>query len=111
MTVKDLLKLELFKVINETGDIERTITGPYCCDLLSVAMGRSPAGAAWVTVMANINTLAVASLTEAAVVILAEDIVIDEAVISKAKDQGIIVLSTDQPIYQTARQIEELMNA
>ncbi len=111
MTVSELLKLDLFKVINEEGDTEKTITGPYCCDLLSIAMSKSPAGAAWITVMGNINTLAVASLTEAAVVILAEGIVLNEALIAKAKEQGIIVLATNQPIYETARQIEELIHA
>ncbi len=111
MTVAELLKLDIFKVINIEGDTEKTITVPYCCDLLSIAMSKSPAGAAWVTVMGNINTLAVASLTDAAAVILAEGIVLDEPVVSKAKEQGIIVLATDQPIYETARQIEELIRA
>lgn len=111
MTVAQLLKLDIFKVINDQGDTEKTITVPYCCDLLSIAMSKSPAGAAWVTVMGNVNTLAVASLTEAAVVILAEGVVLDEAVTNKAREQGIIVLSTEQPIYNTARQIEGLMNA
>ncbi len=111
MTVSELLKLDLFKVINEEGDTEKTITGPYCCDLLSIAMSKSPAGAAWITVMGNINTLAVASLTEAAVVILAEGIVLNEVLITKAKEQGIIVLATNQPIYETARQIDEIIHA
>ena len=39
---------------------------PFCCDLLSVAMGKAPAGCAWVTVMGNMNTLAVATLADAA---------------------------------------------
>ena len=111
MTVAELLKLDIFKVINKEGDTEKAITVPYCCDLLSIAMSKSPAGAAWVTVMGNVNTLAVASLTEASVVILAEGVELDEAVVSKAKEQSIIVLATDQPIYETARQIDELLNA
>ena len=43
------------------------------------AMGRAPAGCAWVTVMANMNTLAVAALTDTACVILAEGAVLDDA--------------------------------
>ncbi len=111
MTVAELLKLNKFKVINEDGDTEKTITGPFCCDLLSIAMSKSKAGAVWVTVMGNINTLAVASLTDAAAVILAEGIGLEEAVIAKAKEQGIIVLATEQPIYETARQIDEFIRA
>ena len=46
---------------------------PFCCDLLSIAMGQAPSGSAWVTVMSNLNTLAVASLADVACVILAEN--------------------------------------
>ena len=56
MTVQDLINLNLFQLKNAGDDLERDITGPFCCDLLSVAMGKAPAGCAWVTVMANINT-------------------------------------------------------
>lgn len=111
MTVADLLEKNVFTVVNNEGDTDKAITVPFCCDLLSIAMSKAPAGAAWVTVMGNINTVAVASLTETAVVILAEGIILDEAVAAKAKEQGIIVLATEKPIYDTARQIEILLNA
>lgn len=58
--------------------MEREITRAFCCDLLSVAMGKARPVVPWVTVMANINSLAVASLADAACVILAEDAQIDE---------------------------------
>ena len=111
MTVAELLDKNIFKVVNNEGDTDKAITVPFCCDLLSIAMSKAPAGAAWVTVMGNINTIAVASLTETAVVILAEGIVLDDAVAAKAKEQGIIVLATEKPVYETARQIETLLNA
>ena len=80
-------------MVNLGDEPEREITKPFCCDLLSIAMGKAPAGCAWVTVMGNMNTLAVASLTEAACVILAEGAVLDEAAAKKAVEQGITVLS------------------
>ena len=64
MKVKDLLDSGKFQVIHAGDDPEREITTPFCCDLLSVAMGKAPAGCAWVTVMGNMNTLAVATLAE-----------------------------------------------
>ena len=81
------------------------VTGTYCCDLLSVAMSRVPEGAAWVTVMSNLNTLAVASLTEAACVILAEGAAIEETVAAKAKEQEITLLSTELPVFDAALKI------
>ena len=60
MTVQELIDKNVFQEINIGDDTDRSITKPFCCDLLSIAMGRAPAGCAWVTVMGNLNTLAVA---------------------------------------------------
>lgn len=106
MTVKELTEDGTFRVISR-GDGERTVERVFCCDLLSVAMGRAPAGCAWVTVMGNMNTLAVASLTDAACVILAEGADLDEAARKKAGEQGITVLATEDPIFETALDIHK----
>ena len=72
MTVEELIKKELFKVVVEGDDLSREVTGIFCCDLLSIAMGRAPSDSAWVTVMGNVNTIAVATLADVACVVLAE---------------------------------------
>lgn len=111
MTVKEVIQSEAFLLLQEGEDTQREITGPYCCDLLSIAMGRAPEGCAWVTVMGNINTLAVASLADAACVILAEGVTLDEVALAKAKEQGITVLRTELPVFETALQVHQLMKA
>lgn len=108
MTIDILLQKEPFTVLSE-GDRMRQITGVFCCDLLSIAMSKATADYAWVTVMGNLNTLAVASLTDVACVILAEGTALEEAVIEKAKAQGITVLSTDRPVFETALGIHRLL--
>ena len=106
MTVKELIEKTGFSVIHVAeGAAETEITKAYCCDLLSVAMSRVPEGAAWVTVMSNLNTLAVASLTEAACVIIAEGAAIDEPVRAKAAQQDITLLSTELPVFDAALKI------
>lgn len=110
MTVQDLINSNLFQLKNAGDDLERDITVPFCCDLLSVAMGKAPAGCAWVTVMANINTLAVASLADAACVILAEDAFVDETTLSKAEIQGITLFTTGLPIFDAALSIYQKLN-
>jgi predicted transcriptional regulator len=102
MTVRELIDSNLFEVINEGEELGREIKKPFCCDLLSIAMGRAAEGCAWVTVMGNINTLAVASLADAACVILAEGTALDEAAVKKAADQEITVLKTELPIFEAA---------
>ena len=106
MTVKELIEKTGFSVIHVAESAEETeITKAYCCDLLSVAMSRVPEGAAWVTVMSNLNTLAVASLTEAACVIIAEGAAVDEPVREKAKQQDITLLFTELPVFDAALKI------
>ena len=102
MTVKDLMDKQIFHIVNAGEETDRQVTGVFCCDLLSIAMGRAPADGAWVTVMGNINTLAVMSLTDMACIVLAEGAVMDEAGMTKARQQGIPVFRTENPIFETA---------
>ena len=105
MQVQDLIDSGRFKVISLGEDRERELTTPFCCDLLSVAMGHAPSGCAWVTVMGNINTLAVASLADAACIILAEGAALDEAAANKARMQEITVLGTEEPVFEAALKV------
>ena len=102
MTVQELIDIQLFQLKNAGDDLERDITVPFCCDLLSVAMGQAPSGSAWLTIMSNLNTLAVASLADVACVILAEDAQTDDNFLAKANMQGITVFSTELPIFDAA---------
>ena len=110
MTVQELLDSGIFTVVNVGEDPGREITVPFCCDLLSIAMGRAPAGCAWVTVMGHMNTLAVATLADAACIIMAEGAVLDEAAMKKAKDQEITVMGTELPIFDAALKIHERLS-
>ena len=111
MTVKELMERAEFKVINQGDDLLKVISKPFCCDLLSIAMSKLPAGGAWVTVMGNMNTLAVATLTEAACVIVSEDIQLDGPAQAKAQSEGVTALSTSLPIFEAAALIQQLLLA
>lgn len=107
MTVGDIQKRNVFEVVNEGDDLDREIEGVFCCDLLSVAMGRGKEGAAWVTVMGNLNTLAVLSLTDMACIVLAEGALMDESGLTKARQQGITVFRTEDPVFETSLAIHQ----
>lgn len=111
MKVNDLIKSSEFKVVNEGANPDREIHVPYCCDLLSIAMGKMPSDSAWVTVMGNINTLAVATLADASCIILAEGSKLDEPALKKAKDQEITVLETELPIFDAALIVYQKLHA
>lgn len=110
MKKRDLLATCDFKILNEGNDLDAEVLTPFCCDLLSIAMSKVPAGAAWVTVMGNLNTLAVATLTEATCVILAEGVTLDEAALKKAESEGVTILETDLPIFLAALRVYQLIH-
>ncbi len=105
MTVADLIQKGYFRAVNQGEELDRPVTGVFCCDLLSVAMGRAPADFAWVTVMGNVNTVAVATLADVSCMILAEGTVLDEMGRKKAKEQGVTVLSTEEPVFEAALKV------
>ncbi len=86
---------------------EREIDGVYIGDLLSWVMGRAKADNAWITIMSNINIVAVASLADVACIILAEGVALDATVVETAKAKGVNIISSQMPAYETAMLIGE----
>ena len=107
MKLETVLNLPGFQVLAE-GDPGRKISRVFCCDLLSIAMGKAPAGCAWVTVMGNKNTVAVASLTDTACIILAEGVRLSEADRECAAGEGISVFETELPVFEAALALHRL---
>lgn len=101
MTVKVLCeKTGLTPVCLPQGD--RQIEGVYCGDLLSWVMGKAEADNAWITIMSNINVIAVASLSDVSCVILAEGVSLDEEAEKAALAKGINILSSEKSSYEVA---------
>ena len=111
MTIQDLIGSGLFEVVNEGTETSREIRDVFCCDLLSIAMGRGIEDAAWVTVMGNINTLAVMVLTDMACIILAEGSRMEDAGIVRAQQEGFTILRTEEPVFTSALKIHEMIAA
>ncbi len=86
-------------------DGEREISGAYIGDLLSWVMGRANAGNVWITIMSNVNVIAVASLADVACVILAEGVSLDDELIKTATKKGVNVLKSDLPAFETAMKL------
>ncbi|MFR1517310.1 MAG: AraC family transcriptional regulator [Clostridia bacterium] len=92
MKISDLLEPCKLKLV--TGDPDREISGFYACDLLSWAISHAKEGDLWVTVMNNINILAVASLVEVACIVIPEGIEIPDVLAEKAREREVTLLST-----------------
>lgn len=101
MTVNGLLTLDGFEPVVITDD-SREIEGVYIGDLLSWVMGNAQSGDAWITIMSNINILAVASLTDVSCIVLAEGVTLESDVIATAKEKEINIVSSSFSAYDIA---------
>lgn len=82
-----------------TPDTDREVVGCYTGDLLSWVMGKATPDCAWVTIMTNINTVAVATLVDVAMVIIAENAEITPDVIERAKEKGVNLYTSEHDAY------------
>ena len=106
MTVNALCDLLDAKVL--CGDVDKPFLGVYAGDFLSRAMSRVEYDCIWVTIMANVNVVAVATLTEPAAIVLAEDVVLQEDALKAAIDNGLTVLSSTLSTYDICVAIGQL---
>lgn len=88
---------------------EREVNGVYIGDLLSFVMGRAHEGNIWITIMSNINVMAVATLVNTSCILLAEGVSLDEEIIKTADEKGINILGTDKTAYEIAVEISKLV--
>ena len=108
MTVQDLIAPLGLSVL-VPGDLTRPVTGGYCGDLLSWVMGRAPAGSAWLSVMGNVNAVAVCVLADLPCLILCEDAPLDEAARARAEAEAVCVLRSQKTAYALAAALSRLI--
>ena len=107
MTVSELQQaLSLTPVAVPEGD--REVEGVYIGDLLSWVMGRAQADNVWLTIMSNLNIVAVATLSDVSCILLCEGVSLEESVKNTAEAKGINVLATDMTAFEAAKRLVEL---
>ena len=89
-------------------DGEREFSGVYIGDLLSWVMGRASSGEVWITIMSNINIVAVASLVDVACIVLAEGVTLDESVRNTAEQKGVNIFTSEKTAYELAASLAGL---
>ena len=99
MTVNELVSKYGFSVLS-LPDGEAEIHGAYIGDLLSWVMGRAENEQLWVTIMSNINIVAVAALSGVSAILLAEGVTVESDVIEAAGARGVNILSSPMTAYE-----------
>lgn len=108
MTVNELCEALSLKVLAGESGLDNQVAGCYIGDLLSWVMSRAEEKNVWITVMGNVNAVAVAKLTEVSCVLLCEDAHLDDDAKKQADDNGVPILSCGRNAYRLAVDIAEL---
>lgn len=109
MTVARLIEALSLEAVT-VADPDREITGGYAGDLLSWVMGRANEGDVWITIMTNINVVAVASLADVACVLLAENVAVEADVVAAATAKGVTLLRAAQPTFTLCRAVAAVLD-
>lgn len=94
MKVNELKKISTINVCYH--DTDRLIEGYYACDMLSWIMGHvKRENVVLITMLSNMNLIAVASLLGCSAIIFREGVAPSEEVIKQAKQEGIALFGSD----------------
>ena len=104
ISVAEMAAALSLEAINE-ADTSRPVSSGYCGDLLSWVMGRAPADSAWITVMSNVNVVAVALLADVSCVIMADGALPDPEALEAAKKRGINIYSSKLGAFELSRML------
>jgi len=101
MNLQQIIDQLNLSVLTESKDFAGiTPTGGYSSDLLSCVMAGAKKGNIWITLQAHLNIVAIAALNEVGAIIITENAQPDAASITRANEQGVILLSTTQSTYE-----------
>lgn len=106
---------ELMASCEATADVmtdpQQAVTGCYTSDLLSDVMAHAPEGCALVTIQNHRNTVAVATLVGARVIVICHNRSIPEEMATAARDEGIALVRTPLDQYHVSCCIGALLGA
>ena len=108
MTVEKLANIIGCRVLS-MPDKDREADGVYIGDLLSWVMGRARCGNVWITIMSNLNVIAVASLADVSCVVFSEGVIPDDELVRVAAEKGVNLICTPLSSYEAAVKISEIL--
>lgn len=107
--VSDMARDFGFEIVAGKGGCDNEITSVYIGDLLSWVMGRAEEGNCWITILGHLNIMAVALLTGAACIIIAEGAEADPGTLAKADAEDIPVLLASMTSYEVAKKFMDIL--
>jgi predicted transcriptional regulator len=111
MKLSEIIKAIDAEVTTGQALIEgKVVKGGYVSDLLSDVMGHAQEGAIWLTIQTHPNVVAVALLLNLSAVVFTAGQKPEETTVEKAKEEGIVLLTTALSTYEAAGRLYAILN-
>jgi len=109
MTLQEIIdQLGLTLLTTEKDFTTVNVEKGYVSDLLSCVMAGAGEKSVWVTLQAHSNIVAVSALLNLSAVIITEGAMPDQAVIDKANEEGVTLLSIEEPSFYVVGKLWEM---
>jgi hypothetical protein len=108
MTVAEVAQTLGLDVLTGHRTVSREVTGGCVSDLLSYVMGTAQAGNLWITIQVHPNIIGVVELLDLAGVVVAHGQTPEEPTIDKAREQGILLLTSKETAFALAGRLYAL---
>ncbi len=108
MTINEIVDSLKLDVKAGHSGLEKEVLGGYASDLLSDVIANAKEGDIWVTLQIHQNIVAVAFLNNVAGIIIVGGRKPDADTLSKAEEQGIVVMSSDLTAFQLVGKLYEM---
>jgi len=109
MTVSDVVDRLGLTVLTGSVGVEGAVSGGIVGDLLSYVLGTGAPDQIWITVQHHANVVAVAKVVGLAAVLLADGRTPDEAVLARAKSDGVVLLQSDETAFELSGRLHRLL--
>lgn len=110
MKVSELVNELQLCVFSGEENLAREIEGGYTSDLLSDVMGHLEEGMLWITMQTHQNVVAVATLKEAAAVLIVNGASPDEETLQKGKEEGLPLIGTPLSAFEASGRIYQWLH-
>ena len=109
MNVKELADKLGAEILTGDINLDREVKNGYVGDLLSWVMSKAQQDDAWVTIMSNVNIVAVSTLADPACIVLSEGVDPDEDTLKRAQMQGVNIVATKLDTFEACVRIAALI--
>ena len=108
MTLREIADKLALEVRTAPEKLDVQVSGGYASDLLSLVIARAQESNIWVTLQSHLNIVAVAALLDLAGIIVTEGMTLDEAIVERANEEGIPILTTELATFTVVGRLFQL---